>query len=29
MRNEELLFAVCNEIKPILDQLVLVGGCAT
>lgn len=29
MRNKELLLAVCSEIKPILDQLVLVGGCAT
>ena len=29
MRNKELLIAVCSEIEPILDQLVLVGGCAT
>lgn len=29
MRNKELLLAVCSEIQPILDQLVLVGGCAT
>jgi len=29
MRNQDLLIAVCKEIKPLLDQLVLVGGCAT
>jgi len=29
MRNQELLIAVCKEIKPLLNQLVLVGGCAT
>jgi len=29
MRNKELLLAECSEIKPILDKLVLVGGCAT
>jgi len=29
MKNKELLLAVCSEIEPILDQLVLVGGCAT
>lgn len=29
MKNQELLIAVCKEIEPMLDQLVLVGGCAT
>jgi len=29
MKNVELLYAVCNEIRPILNRLVLVGGCAT
>ena len=29
MNNQELLIAVCKEIEPLLDQLVLVGGCAT
>ena len=29
MKNKELLLEVCMEIEPILDQLVLVGGCAT
>lgn len=29
MTNRELLINVCQEIKPLLDQLVLVGGCAT
>ncbi len=29
MKNQELLIAVCKEIEPLLDQLVLVGGCAT
>ena len=29
MNNRELLLAVCKEIEVLLDQLVLVGGCAT
>ena len=29
MSNKALLLAVCREIAPMLDRLVLVGGCAT
>lgn len=29
MSNKILLLAVCHEVKPLLDRLVLVGGCAT
>ena len=29
MSNLKLLMMVCHEIEPILDQTVLVGGCAT
>ena len=29
MNNRELLLCVCKEIEGLLDQLVLVGGCAT
>ena len=29
MNNRDLLLAVCREIEPLLDQLVLVGGCVT
>lgn len=29
MTNRDLLLAVCREIEPLLDQLVLVGGCVT
>lgn len=29
MNNRELLINVCREIKPLLDQFVLVGGCST
>ena len=29
MKNRDLLYAVCNEIRPLLNRLVLVGGCAT
>ena len=29
MNNRELLLTVCREIEPLLDQLVLVGGCVT
>ncbi|MBF0266226.1 MAG: hypothetical protein HQL46_13255 [Gammaproteobacteria bacterium] len=29
MSNLKLLTSVCSEIEPILDQVVLVGGCAT
>jgi len=29
MKNEELILAVCLEIESLLDQLDLVGGCAT
>jgi len=29
MSNLQLLTMVCSEIKPILEQVVLVGGCAT
>ncbi len=29
MSNLQLLTTVCREIEPILDQVVLVGGCAT
>jgi predicted nucleotidyltransferase len=29
MSNSDLLLAVCKEIESLLDQLVLVGGCAT
>lgn len=29
MSNLKLLIAMCHEIKPILEELVLVGGCAT
>ncbi len=29
MNNRELLLCVCKEIEVLLDQLVLVGGCAT
>lgn len=29
MSNLQLLTTVCKEIEPILDQVVLVGGCAT
>ena len=29
MSNLKLLVRVCHEIEPVLDQMVLVGGCAT
>jgi hypothetical protein len=29
MNNRDLLLAVCREIEPLLNQLVLVGGCVT
>lgn len=29
MKNRELLIKVCSEIKPLLKQFVLVGGCST
>jgi len=29
MKNRELLVMLCKEVKPLLDRLVLVGGCAT
>jgi len=29
MNNRNLLLAVCREIEPLLEQLVLVGGCVT
>ena len=29
MNNRELLVSVCREIEPLLNQLVLVGGCST
>jgi len=29
MKNRELLVMLCREVKPLLDRLVLVGGCAT
>lgn len=29
MNNRDLLLAVCREIQPLLDRLLLVGGCVT
>ena len=29
MNNRDLLLAVCREIEPLLNQLVLVGSCVT